>query len=53
MSYPIGRVHLLLNAVMVRAKEQVRAELYISRKRAKSCLRSLKSQRFEIENEIS
>jgi hypothetical protein len=52
MSYPIGRVHFLLNAVMVRAKEQVRAELYISGKRAKSCLRILKSQRAEIENEI-
>jgi hypothetical protein len=52
MSYPIGRVHFVLNAVMIRAREQIRAELYISGKRAKSCLRALMGQRAEIEKEI-
>jgi hypothetical protein len=52
MSYPIGRVHFLLNAVMIRAKEQIRAELYISGKHAKSYLQMLKSQQAAIEREL-
>lgn len=52
MSYPIGKVHFLLNAVMVRTKGQVRAELYISGKHAKSYLGLLKAQREEIEREL-
>jgi Domain of unknown function (DUF4268) len=52
MSYPIGRVHFVLNAVMAKTKGQIRAELYISGKHAKSCLRHLKAQRVEIESEF-
>jgi hypothetical protein len=36
MAYSIGRSHLTLNAVMVRPKKRVRAELYISSGKAKA-----------------
>jgi hypothetical protein len=52
MSYPIGRVHFLISAAMIRAKKQIRAELYISGKNAKSYLQMLKSQQAAIESEI-
>jgi hypothetical protein len=52
MSYPIGRVNFLVNAIMIRAKGQIRAELYISGKNAKSYLQMLKSQQSTIESEV-
>jgi hypothetical protein len=43
MSFPIGRSGFHLNAVMIRPKHQVRAELYISGDLAKTYLALLKS----------
>jgi hypothetical protein len=48
MSYPIGRSGFRLNAVMIRPKNQIRAELYISGDRAKAFLGLLKNQKREL-----
>lgn len=52
MAYPIGRTGFWLAAVMIRPKNQVRAELYISGDQAKSFLAALKSEREAIEREL-
>lgn len=52
MAYSIGRSHLTLNAVMVRPKKQVRAELYISSDKAKAFFHLLAVQKDEIEREL-
>jgi hypothetical protein len=52
MAYPIGRSNFYLGAVMIRPKNQVRAELYISGEQAKGFLTSLKTQREAIEREL-
>ena len=49
MVYSIGRSHFLLNAVTIRAKKQLRAELYISSTRAKAFFYLLKAHKEEIE----
>ena len=45
MGYPIGRSGFTLSAVMIRPKNKVRAELYISGEEAKGFLASLKGQK--------
>ena len=52
MAYPIGRTGFWLGAVMIRPKNQVRAELYISGDQAKDYLASLKGEREAIEREL-
>ena len=52
MGYPIGRFGFTLSAVMIRKKNKVRAELYISGEKAKGFFASLKEQREEIEGEL-
>ena len=52
MGYPIGRSGFTLSAVMIRPKNKVRAELYISGEEAKGFLASLKGQREAIEGEL-
>ena len=52
MGYPIGRFGFTLSAVMIRKKNKVRAELYISGEKAKGFFTSLKEQREEIEGEL-
>ena len=52
MAYSIGRSHFTLNAVMVRPKKQVRAELYISSDKAKAFFHLLAAQKDEIEREL-
>jgi Domain of unknown function (DUF4268) len=52
MAYSIGRSHLTLNAVMVRSKRQVRAELYISGNKAKAFFHLLAAQKEAIEREL-
>ena len=52
MTYPIGRSGFHLSAVMIRTKNQVRAELYISGEEAKRFLASLNGQREAIEGEL-
>lgn len=52
MNYPVGRSGFLLGAVMVRPKQQVRAELYISNSRAKDYFALLKNQKTEVEREL-
>ncbi|WP_199500102.1 DUF4268 domain-containing protein [Methylovirgula sp. 4M-Z18] len=52
MSYPIGRSRFMVSAVMVRAKRQVRAELYISNADAKAFFHLLHKQKSEIEAEL-
>jgi len=52
MSFPIGRSHFHLNAVMVRTKEQIRAELYIGGDRAKAFFGLLEQQKTSIEREL-
>jgi hypothetical protein len=52
MSYPIGRTNFALGAVMIRPKNQVRAELYISGDQAKRFLALLREQREAIELEL-
>ncbi len=52
MPFPIGRSGFWLAAVMVRTKNQVRAELYISGDQAKGFIASLKAQREQIEREL-
>lgn len=52
MSYPIGRSGFHLNPVMVRSKNKVRAELYISGDHAKAFFGILKQQKALIEQEL-
>ena len=52
MSFPIGRAGFSLSAAMIRPKNQVRAELYISGDQAKGFLAALKAQRDQIELEL-
>ena len=51
-TFPIGRSGFWLGAVMIRPKNQVRAELYISGEQAKALLATLKMQREQIEREL-
>jgi hypothetical protein len=53
MAYPIGRSHFHLDAVMIRPKNQIRAELYISGDKAKAFFSLLLRQRNEIEQELN
>ena len=52
MSHPIGRSRFHLNGVMIRTKNQIRAELYISGDHAKAFFGLLKLQRDAIEREL-
>jgi len=52
MAYPIGRSSVTVNAVMVRTKKQVRAELYLSGAKAKAFFHLLAAQKNEIEREL-
>src|SRR6516162_2461120 len=52
MNYSIGKSQLTLNAVMVRSKKQVRAELYISGDKAKPFFHLLAAQKDEIERDL-
>ena len=52
MSYPVGRTGFSLAAAMNRAKEYVRAELYISGSDAKRLQEYLNDERREIEQEL-
>lgn len=52
MSFPIGRNGFHLNGVMIRPKNQVRAELYILGDRAKVFFALLKEQKESIEQEL-
>ncbi len=52
MAYSIGRSGFNLGAVMIRPKDQVRAELYISGDRAKAFFGLLKRQKDAIEREL-
>jgi hypothetical protein len=52
MGHPIGRVGFHLNGVMIRTRNQIRAELYISGDHAKAFLNLLKKQKDAIENEL-
>lgn len=52
MNYPIGRAGFSLGAVMIRARRQVRAELYISNEHAKAYFFLLLEQRASIESEL-
>jgi Domain of unknown function (DUF4268) len=52
MSFPIGRNRFHLNAVMVRPRNQIRAELHIGGAHAKAYFRMLQDQKGEIEREL-
>lgn len=52
MSYSIGRSGVGVNASMIRSKDQVRAELYLSGSHAKPRFWLLRDQKTEIEAEI-
>ncbi len=52
MAFPIGRSGFHLGAVMLRPKNQVRTELYISGDRAKAFFGLLKGQKDAIEREL-
>ncbi|MGD9662256.1 MAG: DUF4268 domain-containing protein [Porticoccaceae bacterium] len=52
MSYSIGRSGFGINAAMVRPKQLVRAELYISNRDSKAFYHLLHEQKSEIENEL-
>lgn len=52
MAYSIGRSEFNLGAVMIRPKQQVRAELYISSENAKPYFYLLQEQRDAIESEL-
>ena len=52
MAYPIGRSGFNLAAVMIRPKNRVRAELYISGVEAKTFLSLLRGQKEAIEAEL-
>lgn len=53
MSYPTGRSGFYLRAVMLRTKDQVRAELYVAARNAKSYFDLLLKHRDQIERELS
>ena len=52
MVYPIGRGGFHLGSVMIRPKNQIRTELYISGDRAKAFFALLKAQKDTIEREL-
>lgn len=52
MGHPIGRSGFNLSSTMIRPKNQVRAELYISGDRAKAFFGLLKSQKDAVEREL-
>jgi hypothetical protein len=52
MSFPIGRNHFHLNAVMMRPRNQVRAELHMGNTHAKTYFRLLQDQKGAIEREL-
>jgi hypothetical protein len=52
MAYPIGRTFFALGAVMVRPKNQIRAELYISGGDAKRFFVLLRAQKEQVEREL-
>lgn len=52
MNYPIGRSGFMLGAVMIRQKNKIRAELYITGDRAKAFFGLLKLQKDAIEKDI-
>lgn len=52
MSYPIGRSQFRLAAVMIRPKNQIRAELYITGASAKAFFGLLRQQKDAIEQEL-
>lgn len=52
MSYSIGRSIFSLGAVMIRPRQQIRAELYTSGDQAKALFHLLKEQRQAIEQEL-
>ncbi len=52
MAYPIGRSYFHLGAVMVRPKQQIRSELYISGDTAKAFFHLLREQKDAIEQEL-
>lgn len=52
MTYPVGRSRFHLSAVMLRPKNQIRAELYISGEHAKAFYALLKRQQVAIEQEL-
>lgn len=52
MAYPIGRTAFWLATVMMRQKNQVRSELYISGVQAKALLTLLRQEKDSIEGEI-
>ena len=52
MSFPIGRSHFHLNAVMIRPEERIRAELYIGGDRAKAFFGLLQREKQAIEKEL-
>jgi hypothetical protein len=52
MSYPVGRSNCNLAAVMIRPKEQIRAELYLGGVNAKAFFGLLKRQKDAIEREL-
>lgn len=52
MSFPTGRSRIHVNAVMVRPKSQIRAELYIGGPQAKEFFNLLQCQKAEIEREL-
>lgn len=52
MNYSIGRTGFMLGAVMVRPRDQIRAELYITGPRAKAFLRALLRGKEAVEAEL-
>lgn len=52
MSFPIGRNGFYLGGTMIRPKQQIRAELYISTAMAKTYFSTLKGQQKDIEGEL-
>ena len=52
MAFPIGRTDFHLGAVMIRTKNQVRSELYISGDRAKAFFTLLRQHKDAIEREL-
>ncbi len=52
MAYSIGRSHFTLNAVMVRPRRLVRAELFITGAKAKAFFHLLAAQKEEIERDL-
>ena len=52
MTYPVGRSHFHLSAVMIRQKRQIRAELYIAGKDANAFFEMLQRDKALIEQQI-